>query len=153
MYYILYSHNKAREKNVNEKNIRENTLKYGIKKSACVSRVDLHHSNPRWSRVSCILQIFPSRIFLLRPFSWKVSSHWMPKMGSNVGYWGLPGWLSWLSDCLQLSSWFLGPGIEPHFRLSAKWGVCYFLRLCLFPHPCSLFLILSQINKSIKLLE
>ena len=36
-----------------------------------------------------------------------------------------PGWLSWLSVCLQLRSWSWGPGIKFHIRLPAQQGVCF----------------------------
>ncbi len=49
----------------------------------------------------------------------------------KVSFRGAPEWLSWLSVCLQLRSWSRGPGIEPHVRLPAQWGVCFSLLLSL----------------------
>jgi len=55
----------------------------------------------------------------------------------------VPGWLSWLSDCLRLRSWSRSPGIESHIWLPAQRLVCFFL----WPSLLSCSLTLSQINK------
>ena len=61
---------------------------------------------------------------------------------------GAPGWLSGLSHCLQLRSWSQGPGIESCIGLTARWGACFLLSLCL-PF-CLLGISLCQINKIFK---
>ena len=52
---------------------------------------------------------------------------------------GLPGWISPLSVCLQLSSWFQGPGIKSCIRLPAQWE-SLLLPLSVAPHSCALSL-------------
>ena len=48
-----------------------------------------------------------------------------------VFFLGAPGWL-----CLGLTS--QGPGIQPHFKLSAQWGVSFSLFICVLSLPLSL---------------
>ena len=60
-----------------------------------------------------------------------------------------PGLLSWLSICLQLRSWYQGPGFKLHVvGLPAQWGSCFSLSFCHSPYPFMLYLF--QINKSLK---
>lgn len=40
---------------------------------------------------------------------------------------GTPGWLSRLSRCLRLRSWFWSSRTEPPIRLPAQQGICFFL--------------------------
>lgn len=64
-----------------------------------------------------------------------------------------PRWLSQLNVCLRLRSWFQSPGIQPHIRLPAQQGVCFFLSFCPSSPLVSLpplLHILSQINKILK---
>ena len=67
-------------------------------------------------------------------------------------WWGAPGWLSWLSICLPLRSWYQNTGIQPHIGIPAQWRVCFSLST-LSPLPLhyvcvlSLLLTFSQINK------
>ena len=56
-----------------------------------------------------------------------------------------PGWLRGLSLCIKLRSWSQGPGIEPYIGLSAQWGACFLLSLCL--PLCGLVISACQINK------
>ena len=51
--------------------------------------------------------------------------------------WGLgaPEWLSLLSICLQLRSWFWSAGTELHVGFSAQQGVCFSFFLSLFLCP------------------
>ena len=60
---------------------------------------------------------------------------------------GVPGWLSWLSICLQLRSWSQYPGIKPHIGLSAQWRACFSFSPCLPLCLLVLSLSLCQINK------
>lgn len=54
-----------------------------------------------------------------------------------------PGWLSWLSNCLQVRSWPQGPGFEARTERAGS------LLLPLSATPL-LLLALSQINKTLK---
>ena len=69
----------------------------------------------------------------------------------RVGNEGARTWLSRLSICLQLRSWFQGPGIKPHIRLPAQpesvSSSPFAPPLLAHMHTCTCACTLSQTNK------
>ena len=60
-----------------------------------------------------------------------VTSKDIESVTKNLPTHGVSGWLRWLSIYLQLRSWSLSSGIEPHVKLPALRGVCFSFSLSL----------------------